>query len=367
MPVESSVVFSNLRCAPFHEALEVDPIGSGGCYDAYLCVEIPLPWERDISGNEPFVGLCKAPAASIVGADGRKWRPQGLVPDAGRGALVQVLAFEQPERARTGRAGSSFERREWLVPPEIVSELCAALLGANDDAIGRLDEFEVTGNGTDRAGSGEHGGGAGREHRTSELFVCTHGQRDVCCGGSGTSLYMDLTRLTGDGGGDGDGGGEDGDGQSGEMPSVRRVSHTGGHRFAPTALSFPDGYAWSHLDRRMALAVATRTVEPAEVLGHIRGSTLFKGGPSQAADRHGLGEVGWAWADAHRSVELIGFDRRTMATDVLVQGELADGTRRAFELRVGIERHVPQITCGVIDSPEYKVEPVWRVEESRAL
>ncbi|MGB6057170.1 MAG: sucrase ferredoxin [Microthrixaceae bacterium] len=350
MSVDSSVVFSNLRCAPFHVALDVDPIGSGGCYDAYLCVEIPLPWERDISGNEPFASLCEAPSASIVGSDGRKWRPQGLVPEAGRGDVVQVLAFEQPARASTGRSGSSFERREWLVPPERVSELCAALLKADDEAIGGLGEFEVAANASD--------GGGTPEQRTSELFICTHGQRDVCCGGSGTSLYTALSQLLGDG---------DGGGHPGEGLTLRRVSHTGGHRFAPTALSFPDGYAWSHLDQRMALAVATRAVEPAEVLGHIRGSTLFKGGPSQVADRHGLGEVGWAWADAHRSVELIGFDRRSMATDVLVQGELADGTNRAFEVRVGIERHVPQITCGIIDSPEYKVEPVWRVEEARAL
>lgn len=351
MPVESSVVFSSLRCAPFHVTLEVDPIGTGGCYDAYLCVEIPLPWERDISGNEPFASLCEAPSASLVGADGRKWRPQGLVPESDRAGVVQVIAFEQPERARTGGSGSSFERREWLVPPERVSELCAALLGADDGAIGRLDEFEVAASGAD---------GGGPKQRTSELLVCTHGQRDVCCGGSGTSLYTDLVRLVGDSN-------RDDDGQFAEMPSVRRVSHTGGHRFAPTALSFPDGYAWSHLDERMALAVATRAVEPADVLGHIRGSTLFKGGPFQVADRHGLREVGWPWADAHRSVELIGFDRRSMATDVLVQGELADGTRRAFELRVGIEQHVPQITCGVIDAPEYKVEPVWRVEEARPL
>ncbi len=337
MAVETSVVFSNLRCAPFHSALDVDPIGSGGNYDAYLCVEVPLPWERDISGNQPFAGLCDGPVAALHGADGRKWRPQGLVPPDGRGGSVQVVAFEQPDRARTGRSGTRFRRREWLVREGLESSLCAGLLAADDGVIGRFDEFEVP---------RESAPGA-------EVFVCTHGQRDVCCGGSGTSLHMDLLRRVAEA--------EDG------ALSVRRVSHTGGHRFAPTALTFPDGYAWSHLDPSLAMAIATRSVEPSEVLGHIRGSTIFKGGPAQAADRYGLGRVGWDWADAMRTVELIGFDRKTMATDVRVSGEMSNGPPRTFELRVGIERHIPQITCGEIDSPEYKVEPVWQVEVAREL
>lgn len=338
MATENNVVFPSLRCAPFHSALEADPIGSGGNYDAYLCVEIPLPWERDISSSEPFASLCIAPKAAIVGADGRRWRPQGLIPSDRQDRAVQVIAFDQPEAALTGRSGTVFERREWLVPTESVGELCAAILGTPGDPGGKdvrsFAEFEVP---------------AGLAPRL-EMFVCTHGQRDVCCGGSGTSLYMDLEPLVGD-----------------SSVSVRRVSHTGGHRFAPTALTFPDGYAWAHLDPHLATAVAARSVEPSEVLGHIRGSTLFKGGPAQAADRYGLGQVGWTWADSNREVELIGFDRRTMATDLVVHGDLPDGSRRSFELRVVVDRHIPQITCGMIDSPEYTVEPVWHVADAREL
>ncbi|HTO00463.1 MAG TPA: sucrase ferredoxin [Microthrixaceae bacterium] len=416
MAAESSVVFPKLRCAPFHSALEADPIGSGASYDAYLCVEIPLPWKRDISGNEPFRALfeeaksmsarpfesgsglkpgsirlgpatsgsgsgsaairpgsatsgsgsgsgsvnpvpaksgpAKAGSAFVSGADGRKWRPQGLVPSEGRDGLVQVIAFEQPGRGRTGMSGASFDRREWLVPTDRVFELCLALLRSDDEALDGLAADEVA---TSASASAEGRGPV-------ELFVCTHGQRDICCGGSGTVLHTQLVDLL-----DLEADMPAGARASGYELSVRRVSHTGGHRFAPTALTFPDGYAWSHLDARLALGVARRSIEVSEVMGHVRGSTLFKGGPAQMADRYGLGVVGWDWLDAHRSVELIGFDRRTMATDVRVNAEMPNGEEHCFELRVGIERHIPQITCGAIDSPEYKVEPVWRVEEARSL
>ena len=53
--------------------------------------------------------------------------------------------------------------------------------------------------------------------RVTDVLVCTHGTRDTCCGSLGTRLWRDL-----------DAGGA----------TVRRTSHTGGHRFAPTAVTF---------------------------------------------------------------------------------------------------------------------------------
>ena len=148
---------------------------------------------------------------------------------------------------------------------------------------------------------------------------------------------------------------------------LRRCSHTGGHRFAATGISMPDGYAWAHLDVDVVRAVTQRSVHPSELAFHCRGSSLIPAGPSQVADRYGLCEVGWDWADARRSEELLGFERRTLATDLRITGFLAGGERRAFEVRVAVAAHVPQITCGVIAEPEYKVEPVWMVEGAREV
>lgn len=347
MVPDPTIQIPKLRCSPFHSSLDADPIGSAASYDAYLCVEVPLPWKRDITMSEPFASLCEPPSASLRGADGRRWRPQGLVPlppAGGHGEDGRVPVRVTTWEGRRSAAGNGqsvlgesdgavgpLSRRDWSVDPDGVLDLLRAILSG---APGDLDPFERF-----------------RSRREDPaLYLCTHGQRDVCCGSLGMELYGGLDDL--------------GDGWGGEL---RRCSHTGGHRFAATGITFPDGYAWAHMNPRVADAIVNRRVPPRELAFHVRGSTLLPKGPAQVVDRLGLVETGWEWLDATRSIELVGFERRSMATDMRVGAVLEDGRRRVFEARVGIERHVPQITCGVITEPEYTVEPVWAVQDWREV
>ncbi|MEZ5310072.1 MAG: hypothetical protein R2735_05660 [Microthrixaceae bacterium] len=80
MDSPSDVQIPKLRCSPFHQSLGADPIGSAACYDAFLCVEVPLPWQRDISMHEPFatmrealVGGARSAARMAGGGDHRAW------------------------------------------------------------------------------------------------------------------------------------------------------------------------------------------------------------------------------------------------------------------------------------------------------
>jgi hypothetical protein len=314
---------TKVRCAPFHLASGADPIGSTGSYDAYLCVEVPLPWGRDISEHEPFSTL--GAGASIAGADGRSWRPQGLVPRPGTDGRVRVLAMEQ---LGTDRPARPYTRRGWSVRPEQVEPLCRALVAVDDDALaGFAADLEPVAD------------------EVVDLFLCTHGRRDVCCGGSGTVLHDELAELLADDG------------------SVRlwRVSHTGGHRFAPTALSFPDGYAWAHLDVDTALGVVRRDRPVGELLGHCRGASSVGGAAAQVADREVFARVGWAWTRAARVVratEPTGDRRRS---EVHVDATLPDGARLAAMVQVEIDREVPQPTCGDPQDAAAPMAPVWRV------
>lgn len=361
MDSPSDVQIPKLRCSPFHQSLAADPIGSAACYDAFLCVEVPLPWQRDISMHEPFASMCEAPSAAISGADGRRWRPQGLVPqdsvpqglvpdpdaqvESGETARVQVTAWEplMSDGAETGVG--PMRRTDWRLDSGRVNDLARALVDGSPGVLVPFESNLVT-------------------ISAQAFYLCTHGQRDVCCGSMGMDL---LTRLSGRGPSELDFTQNSPEVITGADVELRRCSHTGGHRFAATGISMPDGYAWAHLDVDVVRAVTQRSVHPSELAFHCRGSSLIPAGPSQVADRYGLCEVGWDWADARRSVELLGFERRTMATDLRITGFLADGERRAFEVRVAVAAHVPQITCGVIAEPEYKVEPVWMVEGAREV
>ena len=334
------LVMPRIRCAPFHGSLAADPIGSAGSYDAFLFVEVPLPWEKDISMNEPFRSVMER-AASVVAPDGTRWRPMGVTPtdgvDDGGGRAPDGLRTVTAFRCATGDRGGvgPFTRREWRLPGVEVVDLCRALLRGAPAEVDRHAARLVD-----------------VDDDTVDLYVCTHGRRDTCCGSLGAGLHQELEGLL-----------------AARPADVRlhRCSHTGGHRFAPTALSFPDGYAWAHLGADVADRVVRRNAGPELVAAHCRGSSLFDGGPAQAADRAALVQVGWDWAGAVRRAEVVAFERDTLATTVRVTGTTADGAAHGFTVRVEVERHIPTPTCGVVEGPEYEVEPVWRVADVQPL
>jgi hypothetical protein len=337
MEVAPELRIPSVRCSPFHGSLGADPIGSAGTYDAFLFVEVPLPWDRDITLDAPFAAIAGGRATSIAGADGRRWRPMGMVPEPGSGDAVAVLAFDRVDGVEAPVV-SSLRRRSWSVAPGEVEELCRAVLaGTAADPEG----------GTDGVAAGP----------VADLFVCAHGRRDICCGSLGAAMHQDLRGAIG----------TDARRADGAVLHVARCSHTGGHRFAPTAITFPDGYAWAHLTAELAERLVRRTDPPAAFAAHCRGSSLLDGAPAQAADRVALVEVCWDWADAVRRAEAVAFERDTLATTVRVVGDLADGSTRSFEVRVELERHIPTPTCGAVDGPEFGVEAVWRVADAREL
>jgi hypothetical protein len=61
-----------------------------------------------------------------------------------------------------------------------------------------------------------------------QYFVCTNGQRDLCCARFGRLTYTALRELAGD--------------------RVWQVTHLGGHRFAPNVLVLPQGVLYGRVD-----------------------------------------------------------------------------------------------------------------------
>ena len=77
------------------------------------------------------------------------------------------------------------------------------------------------------------------------VLICTQGSHDICCGSEGTKLADELE-------------------QRAPGLNVFRVSHTGGHRFAPTAMTLPDGRMWAYLDADTTLSILELTGQPVE-------------------------------------------------------------------------------------------------------
>jgi len=282
-----------------------------------LFVEVPLPWPHDITESGLFAELVGGVAPKVVAADGRRWRPQALVP-VGDPGKVEVLAFDRP----VGPA-RPYRRRSWTVPAEGALALCRAVLEAGWD--GDVPVSSAT---------------PGPEVVGTELFVCTHGKRDKCCGSLGTRLFEAL------------------EGRSDLEGRVRRTSHTGGHRFAPTVLSFPDGYAWAHIDtpylgRQLGAGAG-------ELAGaHCRGSAGFDDPAAQVVDVEGFAALGATWAVSERTatVEPLGNDRWRVTVESVLEGEV----QAVVAATVSVERMVPQPVCG--EGPADAAAPVFSVSE----
>lgn len=273
------------RCAAWAREVALVPAGTAPRADVFVLVEHPLPWPSDV-GADPFLASLEDIAVGNAGA-GRSVRLQAAVGD-GEAPTRRVVVF-----AADGPPFTGYSRFEGIGLPGELPDLVAALVGAAPTA---TDSTAI-----------------------SDVLVCTHGSRDTCCGSLGTRLWMDLEGIEG--------------------VRVWRTSHTGGHRFAPTAITFPDGNCWAHLDATMLSAVVARSLPAADAAKHLRGCVAFD--PAvQVGDCAVLAAHGWDWLHAAR----FGIERSDQRVEICF--ETPDGERGAYDVLLEKGRRMPVPDCG---------------------
>lgn len=296
---------SDLRCSAWAAAHEVDPIGTAGSYRGYLLVEWPQPWPRDVSEIEALGEL--GSSAKEVG-----YRIQLLVPapERGEARVIHYRWSDQEGRYQGHEAPADGD------PVSVASAFLAGGCPAGTSSVNSID-----------------------------LLICCHGRRDRCCGSAGTTLAANL------------------DGPNTLPPGVRlwRTSHTGGHRFAPTAIILPEGTCWGYLDTQVVGAVLARSDNPVAVLPHYRGCTGLTRPAGQAIERAVLEEVGWDLLRRRR------WDQDTDGGKTHLVVEDLAGHRRVWEGFVRVNRSLAVPLCGEPVSAGTKTEDELIVEGLREL
>ncbi|MFI0944128.1 sucrase ferredoxin [Streptomyces sp. NPDC021020] len=112
-------------------------------------------------------------------------------------------------------------------------------------------------------GTGSHGGFGDGYAGPPLALVCTNGRRDRCCAVQGRPLAAALAAAEGAG--------------------VWEATHLGGHRFSPTMLVLPFGYAYGRVDGPLAKEVLAAAHAGRVVLDGCRGRSFWDR-PEQAAD-----------------------------------------------------------------------------------
>jgi hypothetical protein len=306
-----------LRCSSFARAEDLDPVGSAGSYRGIVLAEIPLPWPREIAEHPALAG-----AAAALGAAGM--RLQGLMPDERSDpSRRRLMAFTRP-----GGAFDRYRERAWAVADDLLGDAVAAIAGSDGGDAGPAVAQPGLDPRSDATRVGRH------------VLVCTHGRRDACCGTLGTRLALSLQGL-------------------GAGVHVWRTSHTGGHRFAPTALLLPEGTMWAYLDIERLVGISDRTLVLDEAARLYRGCTGLDGPEVQAAEREALRSIGWSWLDHRRRGEVL--ESAGGRSLVRIDAEAPDGTRLRFEATVEVVRVLPVPDCGKPPEQAAKSAPELRV------
>lgn len=120
----------------------------------------------------------------------------------------------------------------------------------------------------------------GEKSVTRDILVCTHGSHDKCCSRYGNPFYFHAMASI----------------FSSALDNVRlwRSSHFGGHRFAPTAIDFPDGRYYGALEQESFKSILTRSGD-IKCLNKVYRGWGFLPNAIQALERELILCYGWDW------------------------------------------------------------------------
>lgn len=281
-----------VRCAEWARRQQIRPIGTAGTYEGYLLVEWPGPWPRDAGDVEEL-----RPLAGRLAEDRIRLQlvQDGSAVDGKRPDLHHVVLYASDGDGwfrRYQRTATTARRAD------VVAAAAALLEGATGD--------------------GDVGGDRG------DVLICAHGSRDTCCGSLGTKLLAAVAR--------------DPQCSAGQF-RLWRTSHTGGHRFAPTAIVLPWGMSLGFLNPDVLRRILAREADVGEVVAHLRGCSGLSSPEAQILDRVVFEEIGWTWLDHRRRAEL------SAGGSVRLDAVSPEGTARSWEGIVVAGRELPVPIC----------------------
>ncbi|MER6129313.1 sucrase ferredoxin [Streptomyces sp. NPDC001795] len=228
-------------CTTASRDLDEPLAGTAATAKTWLLLEQPGPWGAKAltsSHLDPALGRALEAAAEGTGVRIALIRRPGRHADCGTPALRQVYAAHTvPGKVWLHSATTSV--------PERLLDLDFAALGMGDP-----HTFDAA--------------LQGRAHTGDPLaLVCTNGKRDRCCALLGRPLATELSASGVDG--------------------VWEVTHLGGHRFSPTVLVLPFGYAYGRTQAPHVKEVLQGVREGRVVVEGCRGGSAWER-PAQAAE-----------------------------------------------------------------------------------
>lgn len=291
-------------CSTVSQDLDEPIAGTSATATTWLLVEQPGPWGAKAltqSHLDPVLGRALEAAAKGTGVRVALIRRPGRHADCGTTAERQVYAAHTVP-------GNVWLHAATIHDPEQLLDLDFAALGMGDH-----HTFDST--------------LQGRPHTGDPLaLVCTNGKRDRCCALLGRPLAAELAASG--------------------VQGVWEVTHLGGHRFSPTLLVLPYGYAYGRAQAHAVKDVLHSVQDGRIVVEGCRGNSAWER-PGQAAElavRRATGE------DAAEALRVVRTDGAAPRWDVTVAH--VDGRHWRVVVAQGASLPPRPESCGsVLGSP----------------
>lgn len=305
-----------VRCAEWTKHIGCSPAGTALAVDAVAMIDLPLPWPKPVFEHARLAEWGLASEMELWCGRTRVLARQRVQPADG-----ELLADPLVAITLVARSHHSAERFEWQIEPRRVEQLFARLAQRAPGPRARAAGAEVAQRGT-------------------EIVVCTQGSHDVCCGAEGTRVADELEATS--------------------AHRVHRVSHMTGHRFAPTAMTLPDGRMWAGLSAAELAAIADREMSGTQAAQHCRGWWGLPAGPAQVAELAVFAELGWELDSFDRAVDVTQTGGDSWTAEVRATAPFAGAAPRAWRVEVERSREVPVIKCRAPDGQPAKSTAEYR-------
>ena len=312
-------------CALVSKGNGESPTGSASRYERLLLLELPRPWpSKVLQAPQLYPGV--KDTLTELERTGRAPSVLAIEPDPlySRPGYVRTLYYTRPDEPF-----AEFERTEHLVPEGEVGAFVEALLLGGD--LSAFTPYRET-------------------SPLRDLLVCTHENRDICCGRFGEAAFGALRSAH-------------------PRPGVRvwRSSHIGGHKFAPTLIDLPSGRFWGHLEPHTYAGIVDNTLELTELRRFYRGWSGL-GKLEQHAERAAFEREGWGWVKAKKSGRVIAAAPEHDEVTVELTFTRKDGSSGSYEAVVACTGEVETLaSSGSAPRVSVKQYDVTRLELREAV
>ena len=153
-----------------------------------------------------------------------------------------------------------------------------------------------------------------------DILVCTHGSHDKCCAAYGKPFYQQACQITA------------------SLPHVRvwQSSHFGGHRFAPTAIDFPQGRFYGFLNQHWFQSILQRSGDIGCLNQIYRGWGILPR-PVQVLEKELALVHGWNWFDYQVAGHILETKAEGNQQTVELTYETPEGTVGSYRAEIVVD------------------------------